>query len=152
MYTLCSEGSHNNFSKLFFYLISNFQYTTISYLMLTNNVLTCFDHLSCNLKHTTFPIIPPHNTSKSFPFCFTFGIANIPRSFFLCFQILLTCISLFPLLSQFQLLTNTITNIIIRLPCVFMSSRSFCPSKTLGCSFSLRSFQNILVPSTESSF
>ena len=33
-------------------------------------------HPICNFKCITFLIIPLHNISKSFPFCFAFGLVN----------------------------------------------------------------------------
>ena len=59
------------FPSSFIFFITCWQYSiTISYAMLTNNILISFDHPLCNLKHIAFLIIPLHNVSKSFPLCF----------------------------------------------------------------------------------
>ena len=143
MQTLCSKASNDNFSKLFF--ITDSQYSIIiSYSLLTNKILISFDDPLCSLENITFLIISPPNVSKSVLFCFSFGLVNSPPSFFLCFQILLhTCVSLFPFLPQFLLLTNTVTNTIFPPPSFFMSSWTFGLSATPTCSFQQSSFQNV---------
>ena len=99
------------FPSYFFIFITDCQDTIIfvhsssiiSWLVLT----ICFAILS------TLHFICQHNVSTSFPFCCTFCLVNSPSSLFLCSHILFhTCVSLFPLLQWFELLTNTNTNII----------------------------------------
>ena len=105
------------------------------YALLADNILISFIQPFCSLKHITFVIIPQQNVSKSFSFFCIFGLVNSPSSLFLCLQILLlACVSLFPFLPQFTLLTNNVTNIIIPAQCFLMSSWAFCPSLTPVCS------------------
>lgn len=79
MKTLCLKSFHDNFSKLFSYLLHSLP---------INHHHLILNHPFCNLKHITFLLSLKHKVSKSFPFWFTFGLVNIHPSVFLCLQIL----------------------------------------------------------------
>ena len=78
------------FLSYFVILITEYQHTIIiSYTLLTSNILIIFYPALYNPKYLTFLLISSHIVSKSFLFCFTFGLANSLSNSVLCFLLLL---------------------------------------------------------------
>ena len=81
--------------------------------LLTNNIVTSFNHPNCILEHAIFLIFPPDHLQLLSSLLYLLAGKQSSKPFS-CLQTLLPiCVFLFPHFPLFTLLTNFITNMII---------------------------------------
>ena len=84
-----------------------------SYALLTNNIVTSFNHRHCILEHAIFLIFPPDHLQLLSSLLYLLAGKQPSKPFSSLQTLLPICVFLFPHFPLFTLFTNFITNMII---------------------------------------